>query len=673
MSPEHKTNRLGFWSWLTGSGDGGKRQGRSRSTSPRGGRSRGSRGDSSRDMRRLLRLEPLEGRSLLAITDLSSISGRIFKDTTGNGFTPGEQIVGATVQLFVDDGDGVFEPGAGDVAFSTPSATTNANGVYRFDRVSAGSYWVRQQAQTVGSVTLPEARNLVTISAADADGVLGATTIDNFETVAPDVVSTLGTPGTNLQTGLPTSEVIGGERDFEVVMTGEPLSQESVRMFVDGGRLQIDGQVTSIGTYRVTWDGPDADATAVNASGLGGIDISQGATNEGVIVRYRVDQPQATFVLRAYSGAGNVSTATITGITPGVVLEQFVPFSATAPDAVRFQTTAGSGADFSSLGAFQLEVIAGTASMDAFVELVGLVGPTVRTQDFSNYTPTDLAVTKSVSNPAPLVGSQIQYTISLRNNGPNDATGVVVTDQLPAGVTFVSANAPAGTTYSNATGIWNVGALAVNQTIVLQITANVTAPGVALNEARITGVDQNDEIPGNNTGSATTTTPVVDIAVTKIVDDDTPNRNQNVTFTVTAANVSTTNATGVVIQDSLPAGLTFVSATPSTGTFSNATGLWTVGNLANGASATLQIVATVSATTPPTNGTITNTAELSDVDQADTNPDNNRATRAITLNQLDIAVTKTLTSGNAAPNRDESVTYRVTATNNGPIPATGLR
>ncbi len=606
-------------------------------------------------------------------TDLASLSGRIFKDATGDGFTAGEQVVGATVQLFVDDGDGVFEPGTGDTAFSTPSATTNANGIYRFNRLSAGAYWVRQIAQTVGSVTLAETSNLVTISAADADGVLGATTIDEFDTAQTEVLATLGTPGSAVQTGLPTTEVIGGERDFEVVLTGEPGTSESVRMFVDGGQLRIDGQVTSIGTYRVTWDGVDGSATTVNASGLGGVDVTQGGTNEGVIISYRVDQPGATLNLRAFSGAGNSSTATITSITEGISIEQFVPFSAAAPDATRFQTTAGSGADFSSLGAIQLEVVAGVASMDANVELVGLVGPTVRTQDFANYTPADLAVTKIVSNATPAVGSQIRYDVSVTNIGPNPATNVVVTDQLPAGIAFVSANAPAGTAYNSTTGLWTVGSLAVGQTRELQITANVTAPGVALNEARITGADQNDEVIQNNTASATTATPQVDIAVTKAVDDATPNRNQTVTFTVTAANVSTTNATGVVIADTLPAGLTFVSASPSTGTFSNTTGLWTLGNLAASASATLQIVATVSAATLPATGIITNIAELSDVDQTDTNQGNNRGIRDLTLNQLDIAVDKRITSGSVNPNRDESVTFRVTATNNGPSAATGLQ
>ena len=52
---------------------------------------------------------------------------------------------------------------------------------------------------------------------------------------------------------------------------------------------------------------------------------------------------------------------------------------------------------------------------------------------------TDLAVTKTVNNPTPNVGSNVIFTITATNNGPSAATGVCVADNLPAGYTFVSA------------------------------------------------------------------------------------------------------------------------------------------------------------------------------------------------------------------------------------------
>ena len=72
------------------------------------------------------------------------------------------------------------------------------------------------------------------------------------------------------------------------------------------------------------------------------------------------------------------------------------------------------------------------------------------------------------------------------------------------------------------------------------------------------------------------------------------------------------SATGVTVNDLLPAGLTFVSATPSVGTYNNATGVWTVGTLNNNSQATLQIIATVTQF-----NTATNTAEVATSDQFD--------------------------------------------------------
>ena len=98
----------------------------------------------------------------------------------------------------------------------------------------------------------------------------------------------------------------------------------------------------------------------------------------------------------------------------------------------------------------------------------------------------------------------------------------------------------------------------------------------------------------------------------KSVNDATPDKNENVTFTVTVTNDGPNSATNVAVLDSLPAGLTFVSSTPSQGSYVNGTGIWTVGTLSNGGSATLQIVATV-----VTSGAKTNTAQVSSSDQFD--------------------------------------------------------
>jgi len=89
----------------------------------------------------------------------------------------------------------------------------------------------------------------------------------------------------------------------------------------------------------------------------------------------------------------------------------------------------------------------------------------------------------------------------------------------------------------------------------------------------------------------------VDLALGMIADTTTPALNGNVTFTLTLSNTGTLNATTVTVRDLLPAGLNFVSATPSAGTYTAATGNWVVGTVNTGSSATLSLVAQVTSAT----------------------------------------------------------------------------
>jgi uncharacterized repeat protein (TIGR01451 family) len=84
-----------------------------------------------------------------------------------------------------------------------------------------------------------------------------------------------------------------------------------------------------------------------------------------------------------------------------------------------------------------------------------------------------------------------------------------------------------------------------------------------------------------------------DLELTKTVDKATAVSGNTLTYTLTLKNIGTANATGVVVKDSLPAGLTFSSATASQGSYSDTTGLWTVGTVAVGATLTLTITATI--------------------------------------------------------------------------------
>jgi uncharacterized repeat protein (TIGR01451 family) len=159
-------------------------------------------------------------------------------------------------------------------------------------------------------------------------------------------------------------------------------------------------------------------------------------------------------------------------------------------------------------------------------------------------TPTaDLAVTKTVSDATPNVGDQIIFTVTLSNLSPDDATGVFVTDLLPAGVSLVSAN-PSQGTYNPGSGVWNVGAVSSAVAQTLSITATVDSPAAQTNTGTISAADQFDPDAANNTASVTETPQQADLAVTKTVSNATPNVGDQITFTITLSNQGPDDATG---------------------------------------------------------------------------------------------------------------------------------
>jgi uncharacterized repeat protein (TIGR01451 family) len=114
----------------------------------------------------------------------------------------------------------------------------------------------------------------------------------------------------------------------------------------------------------------------------------------------------------------------------------------------------------------------------------------------------DVSVTKTVDNATPDTGSTVVFTITASNTGHN-ATDVSVTDLLPSGYTYVSSIVPAGTTYTNSTGIWNIGGMEVSQSLVLKISATVKSSGAYANTATITSSFQPDTNIANNTATVT--------------------------------------------------------------------------------------------------------------------------------------------------------------------------
>jgi uncharacterized repeat protein (TIGR01451 family) len=627
-----------------------------------------------------LLFEPLENRRLLAAgTDLAAIIGTVFDDFNGDGFSPGEEVASAALNLYADtNANGTFEPGAGDVLQT--STTTNASGQYRFDNVTAGSYFVQQPAQTVSSSTLLAANSsIIVISATDVQGTV-IRTIDTFNTTTQSASDTTN-DGVSVTDVAAATEAIGGERDLRVNLTSASGALLlSANDPLTPGVLTFNTTGAATGERVVTWDGTDGSAATVLDTGLGGVDLTSSSTATGFNLTIGADLAGGTITLRVYSDDGvggtatRFSTATISlPVTGGSATAlEYIPFSS-------FTTGGGGGANFSSVGAIEAE-ITGVANLDGEIDLVTVVGPTLVTRDFANFESADLSLTKTVSNAAPNVGDAVTFTLTLANAGPDAASGVTVGDTLPAGMTFVTASASQGS-YASGTGVWTVGALASGSNAALQIVATVTSTGTKTNTTQVTAADQfdPDSTPNNDVAmeddqdSASLTPASADLSLIKTVDNPSPNVGQSVTFTLTLANAGPDGATNVTVGDTLPAGMTFVSATPSQGSYVSGTGVWTVGSVASGANATLQIVASVQST-----GTKTNTAQVTASDQADpdSTPNNNVATEddqgsaGLTPAVVDLSLVKTV--DNASPNVGENITFTLTAANAGPDSATNV-
>ncbi|NDK54445.1 T9SS type A sorting domain-containing protein [Pontibacter fetidus] len=281
----------------------------------------------------------------------------------------------------------------------------------------------------------------------------------------------------------------------------------------------------------------------------------------------------------------------------------------------------------------------------------------------------DLAVTHTVSGGNYIIGKPFTYTITVQNNGPQLASGIILKDLLDAAkLTFISASASLGT-YNSTTGDWTIGDMGSGATRTLTITASPKVTGIISQTATITAAQQTDPVTTNNSATATiNVSSAADIEVKNTASGATFNNGDEVTYTITAKNLGPNNATGVSLTDLLPAGLTFVSASPTIGTYDKTTGIWTIGNLNIAPTATLVLKAKTT-----TLGSITTTASLNNRSgyELDDNSSNNTSSNTISVNpSADVDITHTVSNLN--PSQGETIRITIRAKNNGPNEATNV-
>jgi uncharacterized repeat protein (TIGR01451 family) len=225
-------------------------------------------------------------------------------------------------------------------------------------------------------------------------------------------------------------------------------------------------------------------------------------------------------------------------------------------------------------------------------------------------------------------GQLLTYTLTAHNAGPSSATGVQVTDNLPAGVTFDSVTSSEGTcSEASGTVTCALGTIASAGNATVEVKVRPQAEGSVSNTASVSS-DAFDPNGADNSASAdTSVTASADLSLTKSDAPDPIAAGQSLTYTLTAHNGGPSSATGVQVTDTLPSGVTYDAATPSQGTCAEASGTVTcpLGALASGQTATVDI--TVHPTGP---GSPVNTAVISS-DVYDPSPADNSASASTTV------------------------------------------
>jgi uncharacterized repeat protein (TIGR01451 family) len=237
----------------------------------------------------------------------------------------------------------------------------------------------------------------------------------------------------------------------------------------------------------------------------------------------------------------------------------------------------------------------------------------------------DLSVTLTDSPDPVANGGALTYTAKVSNSGPDKATGVTLTEPIPAHTTFVSAK-PATKCPAPVSGVLTcaLGGMLPGNSVAVSLTVTPTQVG-AVSSTVTVHATSSDVDTGDLTASAagTVTDPKADLS---IILTDRPDPitlgSGSLTYTIVASNAGPATATGARIVDTLSASVSFVSARPGTKCSLNARVVTCrAGSLAPGASSTATIVVN-----PTSVGTVANSATVS---SSNPDPDHSNDTRSI--------------------------------------------
>jgi uncharacterized repeat protein (TIGR01451 family) len=250
----------------------------------------------------------------------------------------------------------------------------------------------------------------------------------------------------------------------------------------------------------------------------------------------------------------------------------------------------------------------------------------------------DLSIVKTGPATAVTPGNTLQYALVVTNTGTAAASGVQVTDTLPAGLTLISVGGTGFTCTLTPIVCTLAGSLAPGATATVNLAANLSSTYAASSVANVGVVSPTDGTPADNTSTARTdvTLPgppaVQDLGLSK-TGTGAAKPGDELVYTVVVTNVKGTPATGFTVTDVLPAGLSFSSASGTDFVCSNVANAITcvyAGSLGVGQTAQVVVRALLLETFTGTD--VANTA-IVDPGRSDDNAANNSSTATTTVTQ----------------------------------------
>ncbi len=288
--------------------------------------------------------------------------------------------------------------------------------------------------------------------------------------------------------------------------------------------------------------------------------------------------------------------------------------------------------------------------------------------------PPQVALHKSLTDPrsgfaAP--GDPLTFTVQLTNTGLTALTRLVITDTYDAGcMTLTSANiSPTAAIAGQA--VWDTlvpPAPPLLPTQVITLTLGFSADAYSagcINSVSTTGWDQFNQTLEPVTSTAQVQIREADLAISKFSQFDAVAAGDNLTYTLTITNYGPSSASGVVVTDTLPSGLTYSEAAPLPISGPNPL-VWNLGTLLPGETQTITMVTLVNSMAT---GMLTNTVQVQ-ANEPDPDLANNDSAETNLVIQPALMLDLNATPGSLLAGQVVTLTYQVTNTGDtylGPI------